>query len=118
MLLLLSACGMLGREDVGITTSIDVDTTIDSEHCPEPSVCATATLDGQEQVLAAAEVQNSAHEVVEALACSEGICCTEGMLDAGSYVVVAELDGEIVAQPVLVQDVCETAWVELVFGGG
>mgnify|MGYP007046921796 CR=1 FL=1 len=71
---------------------------------PYPAICVT-TLDaaGEEIVLDSIEIQDADHALVKDIACSDSICCSYD-LDSGSYVVVVERDGEVLAEPVVVDN--------------
>ncbi len=81
-----------------------------------PALCVTAALGGEPVVPDSVEVQDAEHSVV--LDMSEDECTWD--LASGSYVVVATLGEETVAEPALVENsyACshETTELELIFG--
>lgn len=71
---------------------------------PFPALCVT-TLDSEseEMVLESIQVQDADQVLVEDIACGDSTCCSYD-LDSGSYVVVAEFQGETLAEAVFVDN--------------
>ena len=76
----------------------------DTAFCDEQlALCVTTTVGGEEAVADSLQVQDADKTLIDELTCGSDTCCLEE-LGGGSYVLVAQRDGQTVAEPFVLQD--------------